>query len=180
MNDWTEQEAWRQAHREQIATTLRLMWLFWLGSLAEPVVLAIMAYGFVAPLREGFTPDETIPLALLRAIFIAAAILTLGASCVLRALLLRPPSGNRASSAATSAGSLPGGALYRSRAVIPTVMAATPSILGFVLFWLGDSLMVFTGFAVAALLGMLWQYPRQDGLIGFCMRCENADTSEGR
>jgi hypothetical protein len=176
MNDWVEQEAWRQAHRDEIAKALQPMWLLWLASLSEPVVLAVIVFGFGARLREGFTMDEALPLTLMRTVLIVIAALALAASVLLRRLLLHPPSGDRTSSAAESSNSLSGSALYRSRIIVPTAMAAAPSIFGFVLFWLGDSLMVFAGFAVAALLGILWHYPRQDELIAFCMRCENGDS----
>jgi hypothetical protein len=180
MSDWVEQEAWRQAHQERIAKTLHLMWLFWLGSLAEPVVLAVIVYGFGARLRQGFTPDEAFPLTLLRTILIVVAVFVLVASLLLRRLLLRPPSGDLASSASASSSPLPGSTLYRSRAVVPTVVAATPSIFGFVLFWLGDSPMVFAGFAGAALLGIFCHYPRQDELIAFCVQCENRGSTQSQ
>jgi len=178
MNDWVEQEAWRQAHRDEIAKALQPMWLLWLASLSEPVVLAVIVFGFGARLREGFTMDEALPLTLMRTVLIVVAVFVLAASILLRRLLLRPPLGDRASSAAASSNSLPGSALYRSRIIVPTAMAAAPSILGFVLFLLGDSPTVFAGFATAALLGMLWHYPRQDELIAFCIRCENAGSRD--
>lgn len=175
MSDWVEQEAWRQAHQEEIEKALRLMWLFWLGCLGEPVVLTVIVYGFGAGLREGFAMDTSFPLALMRAIFIFFAAFALVASSLLRRVLLRPPLKGVASSASTS---LPCGALYRSKVMVPTVMAGAPCLFGFVLFWLGDGPAVFTAFAVAAGFGLLWQRPRREEFVAFCIQRENAGSAE--
>ena len=125
--------------------------------------------------------DGSFPLVLVRAIVILCAVLALVVSSLLRRVLLRsPPKGVAllAGPTSTASTSLPYGALYRSRVMVPTVMAAAPGLFGFVLFVLGDSLAVFTAFAVAALLGLLWQRPRKDELVAFCMRRENVGLGE--
>jgi hypothetical protein len=175
MSDWMEQEAWCQAHREEIDKTLQIMWVFWLGCLGEPVVLAVIVYAFGAGLRESFTMDASFPLSLMRAILIFFAVLALVVSGLLRRFLLRSPLKHVGSSASTS---LAYGALYRSKVMVPTVIANTPCLLGFVLFVLGDSPGVFTAFAVAAGLGLLWQRPRRDEFVAFCMQRENPGSAE--
>jgi hypothetical protein len=90
-------------------------------------------------------------------------------SVLLRRILLRPRQDGRA-----AAGSAPPSCsvLYRTRVTAPLAMAATPAVFGFVLFCLGGSLTVFSGLALAALLGLLWHRPRTDEFVTFAMQCE--------
>ena len=58
MSDWVAQEAWREAHRDQIDKVLTQMWILWLGCLGEPVALTVIVYGFDAQLREAFANES--------------------------------------------------------------------------------------------------------------------------
>ena len=177
MSNWLEQEAWCQAHQDQIEGILRPMWILWLGCLVEPVVLAVLVYGLGDQLARAVTMDSAFPLTLLRVILIVFTVVLLVASVGLRQYLLRLPAKVPAASARLAppdSKPLPCGASYRTRVMIPTAMVTAPSVFGFVLFLLGDSPTVFLAFAGAAVVGLLWQRPKRDELIAFCVQRDDA------
>ena len=171
MRDWAEQEAWRQGHADEIERTMPLVWVLWLACLSEPVILAVIVFGFGDRIRRSVPLEDPLPLALIRAILIGLAVLSLIGSVLLRRILLRPrPGGPVAAGSAPPSCSV----LYRSRVMAPSALAASPTIFGFVLFFLGDSIMVFAGLALAALLVLLWHRPSTDEFVAFAMQFEQA------
>ena len=176
MRDWVEQEAWRQGHGEEIERKMRLVWVLWLACLSEPVVLAVIVFGFGDQIRESVALDGSLPLTVIRSVLIGLAALSLIGSGLLRRVLLRPRQDGPA-----AAGTTPPSysVLYRARVMVPMAMAATPGVFGFVLFCLGDSLMVFSGFALASLLGLLWHRPSTDEFVVFAMQFEQGQTDRG-
>ena len=176
MRDWVEQEAWRQGHGDQIERTMRLVWVLWLACLSEPVILAVIVFGFGDRIRQSVALEEPLPLTLIRAILIAFAALSLIGSALLRRILLRPRRGGP-----VAAGSAPPSysVLYRTRVMASSALAASPAVFGFVLFCLGDSLMVFAGLALAALLGLLWHRPSTDEFVTFAMQFEPGQADHG-
>jgi hypothetical protein len=173
MRDWAEQEAWRQGHGDQIERTMPLVWVLWLACLSEPVVLAVIVFGFGDRIRQSVALEDPLPLTLIRAILIGFATLSLIGSALLRRILLRPrQSGPEAMGSAPPLCSV----LYRSRVMAPSALAASPAVFGFVLFFLGDSIMVFAGLALAALLGLIWHRPSTDEFVMFAMQFEQERT----
>jgi hypothetical protein len=180
MNDWVEQEAWRQAHQEEIEKALQPMWVLWLVCLAEPVVLAVVVYGFGDQLREAFETGDSVPRASLRAAFVLISVVTLVVSGLLRHYYLRVPSRASAASAVgtpVDSTQLPYGIVYRTKATTTMTMTMSPSLFGFILFIQGDSPTVFVAFAGATVLGLLWHRPQKDELVAFCMQRDNAEST---
>ncbi len=175
MDSWFEQESWYQSHREEIDKVWRSMWLLWLAFLGEPAVFVVLIWGFGARLRQGFATDASVPLASIRAVLIVLAIGTLILSVMIRRYMLRPPAQSQVNSPDSPLS--PYALLYRNKAMLPAVMATTPATIGLVLFLLGDSLFVFFGFVLAAVLGLLWHHPRKDELIAFCQECESTSMA---
>jgi len=173
MRDWAEQEAWRQGHGDQIERTMPLVWVLWLACLSEPVVLAVIVFGFGDRIRRSVPLEDPLPLTLIRTVLISFAVLSLIGSGLLRRILLRPRRGGP-----VAAGSTPQSCsvLYRTRVTAALALAASPSVFGSVLFCLGDSPMVFSGLALAALLGLLWHRPSTDEFVTFAMQFEQERT----
>ena len=175
MNDWVEQEAWRQAHQQEIDEVLRPVWVIWLGCLVEPVMLGVIAFVFDAGagVREAIGRDASFPLGLIRTVFVLCAVAALVVAAVLRHELL-----GRSAQSSAAATNVPCGVLYRARLIIVSALTTAPAVFGFVLSLLGDNLATFTGFGVAAMISLLWHRPRTDELVAFCMERDHSGSTE--
>ena len=182
MNASIEQNTLYEENKVEIDKALRSQWIFWAYIISYTIVLIILCQ------VSGDRFREKIPLRgssshvqILRTIFIIAGIFMLVLSYGIRKYFFstrfkgfdtkrwKPNMRNRDPEYIIA---------YKQRSILPTAIASSISVYGFILFIMGDSLAVFYIFAIVSLLGILYQRPQKKDALEFCARFLQNQKSE--
>jgi hypothetical protein len=181
MNGLLEQETLAREHQAEIGKALRGQWMLWALIASPCIVLFTLCH--VPGERFPRKVMEPSALEMFRTIFVIIGAIELVLSFVLRWYLISPlfnylrkyvfPSllkGDRSPGKEQRGGRTEPLYLVKSRlkTIIPTGLASSAGLLGFVLYAQGDSVDVFCVFAVISLLGCLYHRPRRHEIVELC------------
>ena len=185
MDGLIERESLNEEHKAEIDKAMRAQWMLWVGVLGQPIALIIICQVFGGRIRENVPVSQSFPLQTFRIVFMAVGAFLLVLSYGLRKYILSAGLKGFGANRLKTRVRTPAPEYiieYRGKIFLPMVLPSSLSILGFMLFFLGDSLSVSYLFVVPAVLGTLYQHPRKQDILVFLDRFlqiqKSAETNE--
>ena len=173
MSEFSDMQELGQKERGDIDGEMRLVWLCWAGCACMPVAAIALCHLVGAQIREDVNVREGFPLGMLEIILGIVGLVFLVVSYFLRKSFVEGRVTLCRKVGVILAGVLNRPAylgIFRANVYLHTALSAAPAMFGLVLFVMGAGYGVLYGFAVVAALGVLWQRPRREELVQFCLR----------